>query len=85
MSVYVCREMEKVENRYHRGKKKEEDFFSVERKITLVHVGFYTFNFIGKSSIHLQFTSDITWRFLSSWIYFRHQINVTGRLMQFAR
>lgn len=30
--------------------KKEEDFFSVERKITLVHVGFYTFNFIGKSS-----------------------------------
>lgn len=28
--------------------KKEEDFFSVERKITLVHVGFYAFNFIGK-------------------------------------
>lgn len=47
MSVYVCRKMEKVENRYHRGKK-EEDFFSVERKITLVHVGFYAFNFIGK-------------------------------------
>lgn len=31
-------------------KRKEEDFFSVERKITLVHVGFFTFNFIGKLS-----------------------------------
>lgn len=28
----------------------KKDFYSVERKITLVHVGFYTFNFIGKSS-----------------------------------
>lgn len=28
----------------------KKDFYSVERKITLVHVGFYAFNFIGKSS-----------------------------------
>lgn len=48
MSVYVHRKMEKVENRYLKRKKK--DFYSVERKITLVHVGFYAFNFIGKSS-----------------------------------
>lgn len=31
-------------------KEKKKDFYSVERKITLVHVGFYAFNFIGKSS-----------------------------------